>query len=73
MGHSSRATGRLGGVGSPSPDDEDEDDDETDEEQQSGGRQGALVQQLDQTGEEIFADVSEDDPAALMLAERRLV
>jgi len=31
------------------------------------------VQQLDQTGEEIFADVSEDDPAALMLAERRLV
>jgi hypothetical protein len=32
-----------------------------------------LVQQLDQSGEEIFADVSEDDPAALMAAERRLV
>lgn len=32
-----------------------------------------LVQQLDAAGEEIFADVSEDDPAALAAAEKRLV
>ncbi len=44
--------------------------------QASGGdsqRYCELVQELDAAGEEIFADVAEDDPAALQAAERQLV
>lgn len=44
--------------------------------QASGGdsqRYCEPVQQLDAAGEQIFADVAEDDPAALMAAEKRLV
>lgn len=44
--------------------------------QAAGGdvrRYCTLVQELDEAGEQIFADVAQDDPEALMAAERRLV